>query len=212
MSAENVNLSSNADIATREFDALGVHGDRGPIADEYLAAMRALWSEDPAGFEGDHVRFSNLDMFPRPAQSHIPIWVGGRSEKALRRAARHDGWFPSQGSVEVMRDGRERIAVFAAEGKHPAPPEVGPSNQACILPSDSTARAEMERLYGYYFTSAEGLWGQTITGGPDAAIRRLREYRAVGATFADLRFLPISLDSILEQMRLVAHEVMPALA
>lgn len=212
MTAENVNLSSNADIASREFDALGVHGDRGPIADEYLEALEQLWTNDPASFKGDHVRFTGLDMYPRPVQRHIPILVGGRSEKALRRAARHDGWFPSQCSVEVMRTGRERIAAFVAEDGRTVPVEYGPSNQACILSDGATARAEMERLYGYYFTSAEGLWGQTVTGDPAAAITRLREYRDVGATFADLRFLPISLESILDQMRLVAAEVMPALA
>jgi alkanesulfonate monooxygenase SsuD/methylene tetrahydromethanopterin reductase-like flavin-dependent oxidoreductase (luciferase family) len=212
LSAENVNLSSNADIASREFDALGVRGDRGPIADEYLDALETLWTSDPAEYQGEHVRFSGIDMYPRPRQAHIPIWVGGRSEKALRRAARHDGWFPSQCSVEMMGAGRGRIVAFAAEQGGPTPLEFGPSNQACILPSGAAARSEMERLYGYYFTSAEGLWGQTVTGDADAAVRRLQEYQSVGATFADLRFLPISLESILEQMRFVAAEVMPALA
>jgi probable F420-dependent oxidoreductase len=211
MTAENVNLSSNADIASREFDALGVQGDRGPVADEYLDALRQLWTTDPAVFEGDHVRYAGMDMYPRPVQAHVPIWVGGRSEKALRRAARNDGWFPSQCSVAVMRDGRARIASFATEAGRRPPLEYGPSNQACVLPSRDMARAEMERLYGYYFTSPEGLWGQTITGDPADAIARLQEYRAVGATFADLRFLPISLESILDQMRLVAAEVMPLL-
>ena len=212
MTAENVNLSSNADIATREFDALGVQGDRGPVADEILEALDVLWSSDPAAYAGEHVSFRDLDMYPRPVQGHIPIWAGGRSDKALRRAARNDGWFPSQCSVEVMRSGRERILGYAADAGRTVRYEFGPSNQACVLPSDGAARAEMERLYGYYFTSPEGLWGQTVTGDPAAAIRRLEEFKAAGATFADLRFLPISLESILEQMRLVAAEVLPAVA
>jgi len=177
-----------------------------------MPASSSSRNANSASFEGDHVRFTGLDMYPRPVQRHIPILVGGRSEKALRRAARHDGWFPSQCSVEVMRTGRERIAAFVAEDGRTVPVEYGPSNQACVLSDGATARAEMERLYGYYFTSAEGLWGQTVTGDPAAAITRLRRYRDVGATFADLRFLPISLESILDQMRLVAAEVMPALA
>lgn len=211
MAADNVNLTSNADIATREFDALGVTGDRGPVADEYLAALRELWTSDPAAFDGEHVRFAGLDMYPRPVQALIPIWVGGRSDKALRRAARNDGWFPSQCSVEVMRSGIERIAAFASDVGASGPVDFGPSNQACILPDGARAREEMARLYGYYFTTPEGLWGQTVTGDPAAAIARLREFRAAGATFADLRFLPLSLGSILDQMRLVAAEVMPAL-
>jgi alkanesulfonate monooxygenase SsuD/methylene tetrahydromethanopterin reductase-like flavin-dependent oxidoreductase (luciferase family) len=211
MSAENVNLSTNADIASREFDALGVHGDRGPLADEYLESLRVLWTSDPAAYEGEHVRFRDLDMYPRPVGGDIPIWVGGRSDKALRRAAANDGWFPSQCSVDFLRSGRDRIAGFAAEAGRSTPADFGPSNQACVLDSDDAAREAMERLYGYYFTSPEGLWGQTITGSPTTVTTRLQEYAAAGATFVDLRFLPISLPSVLDQMRRVAAEVLPAL-
>ncbi|HXG39498.1 MAG TPA: TIGR03619 family F420-dependent LLM class oxidoreductase [Candidatus Limnocylindrales bacterium] len=210
--AENVNLVSNARIATREFDALAIHGDRGPLTDEYLAAVRELWQADPASFDGRHVSFSGLDLYPRPVQARIPIWVGGRSDKALRRAARNDGWFPSQCSAEFLASGRRSIERYAREDGTAPPSEFGPSNAACVLPSESAARDAMERLYGYYFTTREALWSQTITGSPETVARRLAEYRAAGATFADLRFLPISIESILEQMRLVAERVVPALA
>jgi probable F420-dependent oxidoreductase len=211
VTAENVNLASNAQIATREFDALGVHGDRGPIADEYLEALRVLWTEDPASYDGRHLRFRDLDLYPRPAQRRIPIWAGGRSDKALRRAARHDGWFPSQCSVDYLRSGRERVLAHAAADGREESFDFGPSNQACVLPSDADAREQMERLYGYYFTSSEALLAATITGSPESVAARIRDYRDAGATFVDLRLLPISVDSILDQMRLVAREVVPAL-
>lgn len=212
MSAENVNLSSNAVLASREFDALGVHGDRGPLADEYLAALVELWTNDPASYHGRTVEFEGLDLYPRPVQGRIPIWVGGRSEKALRRAARHDGWFPSQCTAEYMATGRARVVAAAAEAGAPAPSEFGPSNASLVMSDDAEARETMERLYGYYFTSREALLAATFTGSPEAVVERVRAYRAAGATFVDMRPLPISVDSILEQLRLVAREVVPALA
>jgi alkanesulfonate monooxygenase SsuD/methylene tetrahydromethanopterin reductase-like flavin-dependent oxidoreductase (luciferase family) len=211
LSAENVNLATNAEIASREFDALGVHGDRGPVADEYLAALVELWTSDPASYAGRHVAFRDVDMYPRPAQERIPILVGGRSDKALQRAARHDGWFPSQCSVAYLQSGRQRVLEYAAAEERQANLAFGPSNQTCVLPSDAEAREAMERLYGYYFTSREGLLGATLAGSPPAVANRIREYRSAGATFIDLRLLPISLGSMLEQMRLIAREVVPAL-
>ena len=212
MSAENVNLSSNAQIASREFDAIGIHGDRGKLADEYLDALVALWTQDPASYRGDHVGFEGLDLYPRPAQDRIPIWVGGRSEKALRRAARQDGWFPSQCSVEVMRNGIAEVERFAAEAGRADPPiEFGPSNQSLVLSDEDEAREVMERLYGYYFTTRDALFEQTFTGSPDTVVRRIEAYRAAGATFVDMRPLPVSLESILAQLRLVGAEVVPAL-
>lgn len=210
LSAENVNLSSSATLATREFDALQVHGHRGRLADEYLEAIVALWTEDPAVYRGEHVSFEGLDLYPRPTQDRIPIWIGGRSEAALRRAARHDGWFPSQCTVDYLRTGRERVMAFAAEAGSPPPADFGASNAACVLPDDAVAHEAMERLYSYYFTSREALLAATFTGGPERVAARIRAYREAGATFLDLRLLPISLESILDQLRLIAREVVPA--
>jgi alkanesulfonate monooxygenase SsuD/methylene tetrahydromethanopterin reductase-like flavin-dependent oxidoreductase (luciferase family) len=62
---------------------------------EYLAAMRAIWSEDKPAFEGRFVRFSGVQSFPRPAQRpHPPVVIGGHTPAAFRRAVRHaSGWY-----------------------------------------------------------------------------------------------------------------------
>src|SRR5580704_6846187 len=85
-----------------EFAALGVpFNERGRRTDEGIAMMRAVWSDDPVSFEArwipaviDHMR-----MMPKP-QKPIPIWIGGTSEPALRRAARLDGWHGSRATPE----------------------------------------------------------------------------------------------------------------
>jgi probable F420-dependent oxidoreductase len=79
-----------------ELRAMGVSlADRGARTDEYLAAMRALWTEPAPSFEGRFVSFDGVFQRPRPAQRpHPPIVVGGHSPAAYRRAATTaNGWY-----------------------------------------------------------------------------------------------------------------------
>lgn len=81
----------------REFEILGVpFRERGKMADEYLAAIIELWTSDAPCFEGKYVSFKNVSFEPKPFRKpHLPIWMGGDSEPALRRAARFaSGWWP----------------------------------------------------------------------------------------------------------------------
>lgn len=80
-----------------EYDAVGVlFADRGRRADEYLAAMRVLWTQWPASFAGSYVTFADVHCEPRPVRpGGVPIVVGGHSAAAIRRAARlGDGLYP----------------------------------------------------------------------------------------------------------------------
>lgn len=81
----------------REFEILGVpFHERGKIMDEYLLAMKELWTQDSPTFEGRYVRFSDIRFEPKPIQKpHPPIWLGGNTKPAMRRAANlGDGWIP----------------------------------------------------------------------------------------------------------------------
>lgn len=79
----------------REFDYFGVPWrERGAIANEYLEAIVALWTQDRPSYEGRYVRFHDIGFQPKPVQQpHLPIWIGGDSPAALRRVARFgSGW------------------------------------------------------------------------------------------------------------------------
>src|SRR5205823_9886562 len=81
-----------------EFEAIGVpFRERGRLTDEYLDAMRTLWTEPVASFEGRTVRFRDLVSEPQPHQRpHPPIWVGGSTPAAPRRTVRvGDAWHGS---------------------------------------------------------------------------------------------------------------------
>jgi probable F420-dependent oxidoreductase len=81
-----------------EFEALAAppFEARGAVTDEYLTLMRAAWTTDPVTFEGRHYRVRAVHALPKPAQKRgIPIWIGGHTDAAVRRAAvLGDGWHP----------------------------------------------------------------------------------------------------------------------
>jgi probable F420-dependent oxidoreductase len=87
-----------------EFDAIGVpFEERGARTDENVAAMRALWTEEAATYEGEHVSFRDCILRPKPVQASVPVHVGGHTEIAARRAGRlGDGFFPGKGSHEDL--------------------------------------------------------------------------------------------------------------
>lgn len=81
----------------KEFAALGVpFSERGARTDEYLQAMKQLWTSDTPSFHGRYVQFDQIVFEPKPVQTpYPPIFIGGNSRPAMRRAATHgDGWAP----------------------------------------------------------------------------------------------------------------------
>ena len=91
-------LGVGAGWLKEEFEALNIppFEERGRVTDEYLQAFKILCTEDDPHFAGHHVQFANISFLPKPVQQpHPPIWVGGESPPALRRAVRYgDAWFP----------------------------------------------------------------------------------------------------------------------
>jgi probable F420-dependent oxidoreductase len=79
-----------------EFDALGYgFADRGARTDEIVDLLRAAWTTDPTSFHGEHYDFADIRFLPKPAApgGRIPVWIGGSSEPAFRRAtAKGDGF------------------------------------------------------------------------------------------------------------------------
>jgi probable F420-dependent oxidoreductase len=100
-----------------EYEALGVpFGQRGALLDEHLAAWRLLWSETPASFEGEHYRFREAYLQPKPTRPEGPtLWFGGQtvSPWIVRRLVSYGGGFhpfgqPSQAEMEPLRTAMAR--------------------------------------------------------------------------------------------------------
>ena len=110
-------LGVGAGWAEQEFEALGVpFNHRGAITNEYLDVIRKAWSSDVISYDGQYVSFKNVHTAPRPARSpHPPIWVGGSSDAALRRAVRSgNAWHPLRIRVSWLEnDGMPRLRRIA---------------------------------------------------------------------------------------------------
>jgi probable F420-dependent oxidoreductase len=115
-------LGVGAGWAQNEFDALNVpFHRRGAMTDEFLSIVKMVWMSDLASYDGEFISFKDVRTGPRPFQSpHPPIWVGGSSDAALRRAVRlGDAWHPIRIRIDWLRDtGLPRLKQIAdAEGK-----------------------------------------------------------------------------------------------
>ena len=97
MSSGRITATFGVGWLEKEFEILGVpFHERGRMSDEYLAAIIELWTKDAPEFEGKYVSFKNVAFEPKPVQKpHLPIWMGGDSDAALKRTARFaSGWWP----------------------------------------------------------------------------------------------------------------------
>ena len=107
-----------------EFEAIGAppYAERGAVGNEYLRVFKELWTSDDPSFDGDYANFSNIAFAPKPVQQpHPPLWIGGESPPALRRAGQlGDAWYPicsnpsfPVGSLEQFADYQVRVLRHA---------------------------------------------------------------------------------------------------
>ena len=206
------NLGPHAAISARETALFDLPGPRGKLMDEAIEALDRLWTQETASFGGEQVRFEGVDLRPRPVQRpRPPIWVGGRAEAAIRRAAvLADGWFPSQASLAVLAEGRAVAAAHAAAAGRPEP-RYGINMFVSVDRDGDAARDVVRDGLGHRFRGEEALYDSTIAGTPDEVAARMRAYVEAGCTIFDLKFLPHTGEAIEAQMELVADTVLPAL-
>lgn len=206
------NLGAHGSIAVREFDTFAIHGHRGRMMDEYIGVLDALWTQESASYDGEFVRFEGIDIFPKPVSApRPPIWIGGRSDAAISRAARlAEAWYPSQASVEVIETGAPELARIAAESGRPVP-TMAVNLFASVAHDGEVARAAMRDALGHRFQGDAPLFAATIAGSPDEVRAHVQRYVDAGVTTIDLKYLPLTLEQTLGQMRLMASEVVPAI-
>lgn len=187
----------------KEFNALGVpFQDRGALTDEYIAAIKVLWTQHKPEFHGTHVRFENISFEPKPVQKpNIPIWIGGNSKSAIRRAvALGDGWNPTRARVEDIEAG----VTYSKDlcGEHGRDPR------------SLTIAA---RLPLKFFNDSEvATTRRPLLGGTQEIIDEIGEYRDAGVDYIilDTFYSAAELareteDSIIATMESFASDVMP---
>lgn len=161
-----------------EFEALGVPFEgRGRRTEDYVAAMRALWSQERPSHHGEHVRFADARMWPKPAQGTVPIVIGGHTVSAARRAGRiGDGFFPGRATIEDLRPLVEEMRRAAeAAGRDPRSIEVTSGSKLDPDHIEALEALGVDRVV----VTPRGFDVASVTEGMDQAAERFRT--AVGA-------------------------------
>jgi probable F420-dependent oxidoreductase len=157
----------------KDFEAVGADPrERGARTNEAIGALRALFGPAPASFEGRFFSFAGIEIAPGPARTGgPPLWVGGRSEAAIRRAAElGDGWIPIWMPSERFREDAAKL-----------PPHVVP---AVTLPAHvgdkRTLYEHLRRRYAGDF-SEHVVDRYCVAGTPEECVARVQEYVDAGA-------------------------------
>jgi probable F420-dependent oxidoreductase len=109
---------------SKDLQAIGVNRkERAARADEMILLIRRLWNEENVNFEGKYYSVKGITITPRPfKKGGLPIWIGGRSQAAMRRTGRlGDGWLVSSVSPTEVEKGIEAIRGYAAEAGRQIP-------------------------------------------------------------------------------------------
>jgi alkanesulfonate monooxygenase SsuD/methylene tetrahydromethanopterin reductase-like flavin-dependent oxidoreductase (luciferase family) len=196
----------------REFDAAGVpFRERGRRTDEAIRIMRLCWSEAEVTFAGEFWRLDRISVLPKPVQQPMPLWIGGNSEAAMRRAGRlGDGWIPSFITPEQLRVGVEKTQAFAAEAGREVPADhFGALFYYCLDPDPVAARALADPFVPRGRVD-EATLARCTAFGPPALVRdHLEAYVAGGGSKFILRPM-CPPDRMLDQIDQLAAEVVPA--
>jgi probable F420-dependent oxidoreductase len=186
-------LGVGAGHVEEEFEALGVDFEgRGPVLDETIDALRAALGPDEfPEHHGKRHDFQDLGQLPRPAQDRVPLWVGGSSPAAVRRAAlRGDGWLP-QG------DPRDRLPAQIARLRR--------LRREAGIETPFVIGAITEPLY--VGTPTWDVGRRTVSGPPQALAESLRAYRAMGVDQIQVRFRSRGRGELTEQIEAFGAEV-----
>jgi probable F420-dependent oxidoreductase len=170
----------------RPFAAFGMEPDRYVARfSEGVALMKALWTEPRVTFDGEFWQLADAAMEPKPAQKPLPLWLGGSSPAAVRRAVRIGTGFFGAGSVPTAQFARQVETVRAALAEAGRPADEFPIAKRVYLAVEADAgRARqrvndaLERIYGRRVPAIEAA---AVAGTPDDCVRELREVAAAGA-------------------------------
>ena len=201
-----------------EFDAVQVSvRTRGRRTNEMLEAMKRLWTEEHVTHHGRFFDFEDVTLLPKPVQQpHPPIWVSGRSDAAMQRAALlGDGWYPYLFTVRRLQRTNEAIRQIAGEaGRDLTGFHWGLNQPTSISEDRSIAMAQAVANVGQRYVtpdrSAEDLaQALCIAGTPEECVGGIQERVEAGVRDFNFSFLSSDVEGVFEQMELFSSKVLP---
>jgi probable F420-dependent oxidoreductase len=173
-----------------ESNAMGSpYAERGAITDEALAVMKALWTQDVPRFAGKYHRFSGMPFSPKPLQQpHIPLWIGGNSRAAIRRAVHlGNGWHPFALFPEALSQG----IGYLREQAQMAGRDIAEIPVSLSIPLIPTAH------------------GHGLGTDPGEIVQKIQAYAGLGVQMIVIPGHTGNMAEILPMMDMLAHKVLP---
>ncbi|MGQ0804727.1 MAG: LLM class F420-dependent oxidoreductase [Actinomycetota bacterium] len=157
-----------------EFDLLGApFDDRGERGDDAIRALRASLSQPEPAYTGSHYEYEGFVVDPHAVQTEMPIWIGGRTARSLRRAVElADGWAPFGIGTADLATMLERARASDAWARRDSPLELVLQNERPLDPANE----------------------------PDRVAERLAKFAEIGGTILSVRFVHHSVDHYVEQL------------
>jgi len=213
-----------------EFEALQPkwHVRRGDLLEESVQALQRLFTERVASWDGEYYAYQNVEMFPKPIQNPLPIYIGGNNVQAISRSARYaQGWMGAGMPADQLRNSVRILRELAYQrGRDPDAIDVAPQFSACLDKTHEAAvrRYRSSQMYKHLVSlSGTSLKDQVaagvafeeidLVGTADDILERIGQLREAGVThLCGLLFAANSAGELVDQIQAFAEEVMPRLA
>ena len=199
LSGGRVILGAGVGWMEEEFQAMGLdtYKERGAVTDEYLQVYKELWTKEDASFDGKYYQISDTGFEPKPVQKpHPPVWIGGHSGPAVRRAAKYgDGWMPIGLRPPAILEPEELAGKIARLRKLTV--EAGRAEDAVTLTFST----------GVVFNDAAGSSRAWMQGNPDQIASDLRQYQDLGVSNFIVNFQGGTVPELQENMERFSREV-----
>ena len=201
LSGGRVILGAGVGWMEEEFQALGLdtYAQRGAVTDEYIQLFKELWTKDEPEFQGEHYQLSGMGFMPKPVQKpHPPIWIGGHTNPAIRRAAEYgDGWMPISLRPPAILDPEELAEKIARLRRLTV--RAGRPEDAVSLCFST----------GVTFDDSPGATRRMMSGRAEQIATDLRQYQDLGVRNFILGFPGDSVAALDEAMEQFSKQVMP---
>ncbi|MSQ54750.1 MAG: LLM class flavin-dependent oxidoreductase [Betaproteobacteria bacterium] len=192
---------------------------RGDIMEEGLAALKLLLEQPKASYDGRHVSFKDMEMFPKARRQPFPLWVGGHNIEAVERAARvGEGWLPGWRPWNELAERIQLLRLRAGEhGRDPKQVEVAP--QFSVTLGKTPEAAEQRYMASGLVAHRKSLaytgrdLGQQVTanlvGSPAMVIDKVGKLAEIGVQHCCALMFPAdSVQEMNEQIQWFAEDVM----
>ena len=200
LSGGRVILGAGVGWMEEEFLALGLdtYHQRGAVTDEYIQLYKELWTKDEPVFNGKYYQISGVGFQPKPVQKpHIPIWIGGHTGPAIRRAAKYgDGWMPIGLRPPAILEPEELAEKIAR------------LRTLTVQAGRAEDAVQVTFSTDVIFDKSAGPTRRMVSGRPEQIAADLRQYQDLGVRNFILTFPAQSAGEMREHMEQFSREVM----